>query len=81
MLPRSKITAEINFPIMVAKANIKWEFDFEKNINDVINMWKNDDTKSFSEQTVELNEMLKDYKIYIFIDEVDRLQSSGNPPL
>ncbi|OGT31217.1 MAG: hypothetical protein A3E87_04875 [Gammaproteobacteria bacterium RIFCSPHIGHO2_12_FULL_35_23] len=49
--------------------------DFGEKYQKILDIWKKHDVKSFQQQTAQLNEFLqnKKLKIFIFIDEIDRL--------
>ena len=51
------------------------EIDCGEKYQKILDIWKNNDIKSFQEQTVELNEFLQEekLKIFVMIDEIDRL--------
>ncbi len=80
LISRCKISGSLNLPgeilgVSGADAKADVEYDWGKNVDDLLEVWKNNKPKEFSEQVKKLNEILDDseYKIYIFIDEIDRL--------
>ncbi len=75
-LLRAKFTGNIALPGNSASATL--EYDLSKNIDDLFKLFDDNSPKPFSIQTQELNMALKknSYKLYIILDEIDRLPAT-----
>lgn len=75
-LLRTKLSANVALPGNMATAT--FEYNLEKNIDDLFKLFDQNGPKPFAIQTQELNKLLKEnsYKLFIIMDEIDRLPST-----
>jgi hypothetical protein len=77
LLSRFKFEGKIKWPNIspVINGEGSFQIDWEKNVNDFLELWEKTASNSFLNQTNELNKLLKEnqFKIVVIIDEIDRL--------
>lgn len=82
ILSRAKITGDVELDASAigipGKIGLKSEYNWSDNVDALLDLWEKEKPKDFSEQTKELNEALlkNGYRLYIFIDEIDRLPAN-----
>lgn len=75
LISRCKISGNVNLP-GIAEAKIN--YDWGKNVDEILRLWETHKPKEFSENLEQLNGVLKkkEYKLFVIIDEVDRLSAN-----